>query len=164
MKLTLEESIVTAGEQMEALNNEYESCLKKLERHTHMHPSESAELRAFTLKTLDRVLSEITILRYSASLIVKSAIREAVSKMDKQQPANSLVEWKAYCNYAGGYRVEAEDGSFVCSDLSSSSTMKMAIETARVLGTQVKFTYWAETPDGIEQEKPFGPPDSLQGE
>lgn len=79
----------------------------------------------------------------------------------KAIPASMLepkhAEWKAYINYGGGYRVEDESGQVVAYDMGSGDTMRAAVQEARAQRKQVKFTYWAETPDGIEAEKPFGP-------
>lgn len=79
----------------------------------------------------------------------------------KAMPASMFepksVIWKATMNYGGGFRVEDENGVIVANDLSSSDTMRAAIGKARSMRKRVVFEYWAETPDGLEREEPFGP-------
>jgi len=83
----------------------------------------------------------------------KSAIKAMPASMFEPK----RVEWKAYINYGGGYRVEDESGRVVASEMGSGDTMRAAVAKSRAMRKAVKFSYWAETPDGLESEKPFGP-------
>ena len=89
--------------------------------------------------------------------ILTDEAKAAIKAMPASIFEPKSVTWKATMNYGGGVRVEDEDGVLVASDLSSSDTMRAAIGKARSMRKRVVFEYWAETPDGLEREEPFGP-------
>ena len=87
----------------------------------------------------------------------ESQIEDSVASPSDKLPKTDPVEWKAFINYGGGYRVKNECGKVVASDLSSEVVIRQARRKAKKLQKQVMVTYWAETPDGVEAERPFGP-------
>ena len=89
--------------------------------------------------------------------ILTDEAKAEIKAMPARMFEPNSVTWKATMNYGGGFRVEDEHGVIVASDLSSSDTMRAAIGKARSMRKRVVFEYWAETPDGLEREEPFGP-------
>jgi hypothetical protein len=87
----------------------------------------------------------------------ESQTEDSVVSPSDKATATEQVEWKAFINYGGGYRVENECGKVIASDLSSAVVIRQARRKAKKLQKQVRVTYWAETPDGVEAERPFGP-------
>ena len=92
---------------------------------------------------------------YLASLELPD-VNQATNQKVRSYESTIPLTWRAIINYGAGYRVEDENGQEVAGGLNSYYVLEAARQKAT--GKNVTFAYFAETVNGLEPDKPWGPP------